>query len=133
MAGKVPMVGTVKAKAIAALRDEKKKAHDKKLLEAATRKELQESCLTKERSKKNARERDTIHSLSCSQNVDNAKELQFQGVESLQQGSKRKSGVIDVPFVSVDIMPTYEGVSKDQSCVVLSSTPPTPIVVLSEE
>ena len=46
---------------------------------------------------------------------------------------KRKLGVIDVPFVSVDTMPTYEGVSKDQSCIVLSSTPPTPIVVLSEE
>ena len=86
MVGEVPMVGTAKAKAIAteiALRAERKKARNKKLLEAATRKELQESHLTEERNKKNARERGTICSfLSCSRNVNNAKELQFQRVDS---------------------------------------------------
>ena len=70
MASEVPMVGIAKAKAIAteiALRAEKKKARDKKLLEAATRKELQDSRLTEERSKKNTREKGTICSfLSCS-------------------------------------------------------------------
>lgn len=79
--------------------------------------------------------RDTIFSfLSCSHYVDNRGDLQSRGVESLQQGSKRKSIVVDVLSVFVDTTPTSKGISnlgeKDESCVVLSSTPPTPIVVL---
>lgn len=95
MVGEMHVVGNAKATTIVVeivLRVEKKKAHEKKLVEAMAHKKLQESRLTEERSKKNAQEKGTICSFfSCSCNVDNQENVQSCGMESLQQGNKKKS------------------------------------------
>lgn len=59
MAGEVLVVGNAKASVVVAkiaLRVERKKAREKKLVEAAARKKLQKSHLTEEKNKRNVRE-----------------------------------------------------------------------------